>query len=178
MSLIAVSKEPHVINADDLPIKIPDEWGDEEAFLEAPELHTIAATLIDTKPLLAHLVGADIYYCWKQKGGSHKGEPIYGTAMKLPALARHFAEAHYLIWLAADHLLEYPQVVSGFLDRALVERLLMHELLHLGWNPDKGEIIMVDHDFTGFLAELREYGPWHGKLQAMAVVMKQLKLPL
>ena len=69
-------------------------------------------------------------------------------------------------------------MVSGFVDRRTIEQLLMHELLHLGWNPDKGEIAMVDHDFSGFLSELREYGPWHGKLQAMAVVMKQLKLPL
>ena len=82
MSLVAVSKEFN-ITSDDLPIKIPDEWGDDEAFLEAPELRAIAAMLIDTKPTLAHLVGADIYYCWKQKGGSHKGEPIYGMAMKL-----------------------------------------------------------------------------------------------
>ena len=179
MNLATVRKEdPPVIDENDPPIKIPDEWEDDDPFLEAPELRNIALRLIDAKPILAHLVGAGIYFCWKQKGGSHKGESIYGAAMKLPALTRHFADAQYLIWLAADHLLEDPHVVSGFADRRTIERLLTHELLHLGWNPEKGEIVMVDHDFSGFLAELREFGPWHGKLQAMAVVMKQMNLPL
>lgn len=175
MSLVAVPKET-TEDAYDRLIKIPDEWGDDEAFLEASELKSIALRLVDTKPLLAHLVGADIYYCWKQKGGSHKGEAIHGMAMKLPTLVRHFADAQYLIWLAADHLLEYDQTVSGFLNIQTVERLLFHELNHLGWDAENGKIVMVDHDFNGFSAELREYGPWHGKLQAMAEIMRQMKL--
>lgn len=154
---------------DDAPLDMfptPDEnrFDDAESggfrneFIEAPELERIARALIAAHPArLGHLTPFRFVFRWKRSGGGTTKATL-GECKRLSGLARHALQAHFLVWLAADHLTGlYPTNWH-------VEALLFHELLHASFDPKTAKPMIRDHDFTGFNAELRIYGPWHEDL--------------
>jgi hypothetical protein len=55
-------------------------------------------------------------------------------------------------------------------------RIIHHEIMRMCGGP--GKWALVDHDFDGFFAELKLYGPWHDRLRWMANTIEQLHLPV
>lgn len=127
-------------------------------FIEADGLEQIADALIAAHPaLLGHLAPFRIAFRWKRSGGGTTKATL-GECKRLSGLARHAIQAHFLVWLAADHLTGlYPTNWH-------IEALLFHELLHASFDPKTAKPMIRDHDFAGFHAELRVYGPWHEDL--------------
>lgn len=135
-----------------------DSGGFGNEFVEAPELERVARALITAHPArLGHLAPFRIAYRWKRSGGGGS-KPTLGECKRLSGIARHALQAHFLVWLAADHLDGlYPTNWH-------IEALLFHQLCHITFDPKTAKPIIRDHDWTGFDAELRVYGPWHEDL--------------
>lgn len=154
----------------DAPARIPgvgDFRLEGKEFLPAPDIEAIAQALIDR-----HEFGweADltVTYLWKDKGGTTDGLPCFGKTIRLSGLNKHGIGGDFVIWLAADNCR-----LSGFTAWQL-EALTFHELCHVGIDEDSGKAILHPHEFTGFRAELAEYGAWAPDLERMAATVKQL----
>jgi hypothetical protein len=77
--------------------------------------------------------------------------------------------ATFVIWLAADHLMGWT--------REQIEPLLYHQLLRAEID-EKGNPFIAAADFEGFVAELREYGPWQADLKLAVKAVRQLPMAL
>lgn len=116
-----------------------------------------------------HLEDAKIRFFWKAKGGSSGGNNTLGKCQKPSGLLKHYADADYVIWFAADHLRSFH------FTRWQMLALVYHELRHTGLG-EKGEYIVLGHHFEGFVDEIERFGPW--KINAKAVITAAQKLPL
>lgn len=144
-----------------------------EEFLPDPRLDEIAEALIGRHRLDAGDVV--VLYRWKDKGGETNGSQTLGKCVKLSGHARHFAEADYLIWLAADHCR------TNALTAWQLEALLFHELLHITLEENgKGEKRrkIQGHDAELFVAEFRHYGAWKLDLERVGRAVRQMLLGL
>lgn len=156
----------------DGPIRVPsardfDLMGAD--FIEAPTVRQIASLLIARHDgTLAGAAEAAITYLWKRSGGATQGKATLGMCVKLSGLAKHGVGGDFVIWIAADHCRDLG------LTAWQLEALIFHELCHVGRDEDKPTL--APHDYTGFVAELREYGTWHSDLLAMARAAQQLPL--
>jgi hypothetical protein len=101
------------------PFYIPDPVS-ETGYEAAPGLTRIAGELIAEYPDLADCRGFKIDVLWKHKGGKDLGKCV-----KVGDLARHYAEADYIVWLAIDNVRE--QALSD----QQITALLFHELMHV-----------------------------------------------
>lgn len=147
-----------------------DSGGWRQEFIGAPELDRIADALIAAHPArLGHLAAFRIAFRWKRSGGGTT-KPTLGDCKRLSGLARHALEAHFLVWLAADHL----DALSP--TNWHIEALLFHELLHASFDPKTAKPIVRDHDFSGFSAELTTYGLWHEDLFRASLAFVQLPM--
>lgn len=164
------------IDSDKLPVMVPGEKEfDGAEFLDARDLHTIGTRLIGEKEEFAHLAQTTIIYLWKQAGGKSHGKETLGKVQVASGLVHFFSESHFVVWLAADHLTKYGEG-KGMLPAKFAEALIYHELCHLGWDPEKGEVVMRGHDWEGFHKELEVYGAWRSDLAELKQTMKQLKM--
>ena len=111
----------------------------------------------------------DIRFLWKQTGGRRNGKATLGKTSLPRGYAKFYSKADALIWVAADHL-RALKASCRFL-----EAVLYHELCHLKFDP-VGGILLVGHDFEGFIAEFEQYGAWRTDLSNLAANLKQLKL--
>lgn len=156
----------------------PSGWRD---FLPAPDLEAIARELIDEDEALGHLVQYRVVYLWKRKGGQKAGQAVMGKCTKASGPAKHFADATWVIWLAADWAKAYE------LTRQQVEAALHHELTHAGekeievTRPDGETDTKVvpairGHDAEMFRSEVERYGLWRLPLRTVAPAFRQLSL--
>ncbi len=147
-------------------------------FLDAPDLKCIADRLIASSAHLAHLRqwSETIAYLWKQKGGKKGGRATLGSSKALSGSTAFYAHKSYEIWLAADHCRD-----AHLTDRQL-EALVFHQLCCFGPDEEAEELgvpappVVVGPDFSGFLAELEEYGFWRPDLEAARGAFEQLPL--
>mgnify|MGYP001572486283 CR=1 FL=1 len=146
--------------SDHTPFPIPtdndfkNEHIKEQDFLPGEELRKIAEDLIYRPSLhLAHLDRIPISYLWKQKGGASHGKETLGKCQVATGLVKHFSEVSFVIWLAADHLRERKAT------NTFVEACLYHELLHIEEDED-GKLVLRDHQFEGFVDEVKAFGLW------------------
>lgn len=123
------------------------------AYLDAPQLASIADRLIGQHGFLGELAGADIRWFWKRKTGVAKGKLKVGLVKRASDFLGHFTDADFLVWLSATTARE------GAFDDRKVEAAVFHQLCHIG-TDDKGNYIYLPHDFEGFGQEIRHYGPW------------------
>ncbi|MFH0899572.1 MAG: putative metallopeptidase [Pseudomonadota bacterium] len=166
------------IKLDDLNYRVPSlsEFGppdDEEDYMPASGLRVIAQRLIADCPELGHLSTLEVAYLWKREGGESHGQARFGACQKASGLVKHFSEAVWVIWLAADH----ARIM--FLTSQQVEAALYHELLHAGQKmTDKGEMVnaIQDHDVEMFHREVERYGAWRSNLTDAARTFRQLEL--
>lgn len=140
-------------------------------FKEDDDLEILASQLIAAhETTLGHCRNLRIAYLWKRKGGGKGGKGTLGKCQSLSGVAQHWGRADILIWLAADHCADLK------LNARQLEALLFHELLHIGWDADKGQAFIAEHDFAGFIKELELYGAWDADLQMLARNRTQLRL--
>jgi hypothetical protein len=145
-------------------------------FLDAPEVERLAERLIGRYGELRHLDGWKIRCLWKARGGVSKGRATLGKCVVVPALVRHFTEADFLIWLAADH-------GRGMTGRQL-EALLYHELSHAQVREPEEEDeqprpFVVGHDAEVFVAEFERYGLWQAGIRPLAQELaRQLRMEM
>lgn len=122
-------------------------------YRDAPELGDIAERLIDQHEHLADLLNCDIRYFWRRKTGVSKGRVKIGYCKRASDLLGHFTGCDFIIWLSATTARD-----GKFTDRQ-VEAAIFHQLCHIE-TDDEGNFISARHDFEGFAAEIRQYGPW------------------
>jgi len=144
-----------------------DDFGGDD-FLQAKDLEAVGELLIDHyEGQFAHLRKARISYLWKRKGGARAGKIIQGKTLASKGLVRHFGGFDFVIWLAADHLVE-----ATFFQ---IEAIVYHELNHIGFDEEEG-VQLVGHDFEGFAKEVMEYGAWDERVKIMASAFRQMSL--
>ena len=159
------------IGPDD-PYPVPDDttFGGHE-YLAAPDLHELAQDLIGEHAALDAAGEWHIRYLWRRKGGSSRGKMTFGRCQKLSGLARHFAAADFVVYIAADHATAYE------FTRRQLEALLFHELLHIDTEEDDHgtrKPVHRAHDAEVFRAELEVYGLWD---EGLRETFGQLEFP-
>lgn len=161
------------------PLTVPTDsvFGDEADFEISGALANRARVLISRHPEhLDHLRRLSVTYLWKRQGGKSKGRATFGKCSKPSGLLKHFNEAHFVVWLAADHCR-----AAGYGDRE-IEALLFHEMLHtavseVDENTGRGGgPALVPHDLEVFRAEVEVYGLWAPELQEVAPAFRQASL--
>ena len=174
--------EPKAVEMPERPTKplevIKDsEFGDDEYFVSGA-LANRARVLISRHPEhLDHLRRLSVTYLWKRQGGKSKGRATFGKCSKPSGLLKHFSEAHFVIWLAADHCR-----AAGYTDRE-IEALLFHEMLHtsvseVDENTGRGGgPALLPHDLEVFRAEVEIYGLWAPELQEVAPAFAKASQP-
>lgn len=171
-----IEKQIVTIDVDQLPVVIPDEGEFAEAeFLDAPALQVIGKNLISERAEFAHLTKTALIYLWKRAGGKSHGNLTLGKVQLTSGLVHFFSEADFVISLSADHLREYSEM-KGMLPVKFAEALIYHELCHLGWDAEKGQVVMRGHQFEGFHKEIESYGLWRSELAELRQTMKQVNL--
>lgn len=154
-----------------MTITIPSEHAFKREFLEAPELERMAQTIIRQHAELAFLLDWDIRCLWKREGS---GKEAMGRCRVLTGELAYFADADWLIWVAADIARD-----SLFGDHE-VEALLFHELLHCDLKGKEGQEKPATrgHDFEAFAIEVERYGAWDVSLRRAHTAFRQLELGL
>ena len=170
MALQMIPKDEH------LPLIVPAETDfDGKEFLDAPHIRTVANELIRNKECFAHLEHSSIVYLWKKAGGKSQGKPILGKVQATSPLTRFFSETQFIMMLSADHLFLYGEG-QGKIPHKFAEALVFHELCHLGWDAEKGQVEIQGHQYEGFFAEIEQYGIWRTELAELHQTMKQMDL--
>jgi hypothetical protein len=129
-----------------------------QQYLAAPELADIAERVIAQHGFLQEIASCDIRWYWKRKTGVSKGRVKIGFMKRASDLLGHFSGADFIGWLSATTARD-----ATFDDRQ-IEAAVFHQLCHVGWD-DNGNWIFQPHDFEGFGAEVRHYGPWTEELR-------------
>ena len=145
-----------------------DEYGNPAEFIPAPDLEQRAEQLITRHKRFSHLDDFEVIYLWKAEGGASGGSATLGKCQKPSGLLKHFSQAHFVIWLAADH------ARKRLLSANQLEGILYHELCHAG--VVEGKPVIVPHDWAGFAAEIEEYGFYLSDLRVITnAVQMRLK---
>lgn len=149
--------------------RFKDSLGHKLDFIEAPDLEHFAHQLIARYPSkFEHLDALKVVYLWKGKGGKVKGKLKVGQCQYPDGLLRHFADAHFIIWLAADNC-------HGFTNQE-IRAALFHELLHAGYDLNKDQPTLYPHDVETFATEVEIFGCWRQELVEAAKAFRQLRL--
>lgn len=124
-------------------------------WLEPETLRELADNLIGDYEELNFLEGHQVRYLLKIEGGKKGGRGTFGKCIVTSGLVKHFGEAEWVIWLAADHCREAE------FDDLQVEALLYHELLHCALKGKAEDVPSAKgHDFELFRQEFERYGFW------------------
>lgn len=140
------------------------------AYKKAPELAEYADRLYERHQM--PLLGGNIAWFWKREGSKKDRACAAGGQQVVSGLLEiGHPDAAYVAWIAADILAEE-------LGADKLETVVFHRLCHLGTHVKTGAAIILPHEFTGFAAEVANYGFWSGPLQSLAEQAKQLTLPM
>jgi hypothetical protein len=150
------------------PFKTPgDDVFEAGEYLDAPEIAEIGEALIAERLVFESLRESPIVFLWKRKG-AEKPRRLLGKCQRPSGLLSHFAQAHFVVWPAANNC-------KG-LTAWQIEALIFHELKHAKVEDDKP--ISVPHDWEGFAEELQRYGLWKSDMEPIAeAIGKTMKLP-
>lgn len=157
-------------------VHVPDEdQFDGADFMPAPELNALYSQLINDYPEThGHLNVVDVQVLWKRRGGKSQGKQRLGYCVKTSGLARYFAEADFVIWLAADTVLERE------LSDSQIRAAVSHEMRHIGFEEGEdgadGKAVIVGHDAEIFFSEIRELGAWEEFISEAAEAFSQAGL--
>lgn len=121
--------------------------------IDPDDLTRIKKDLVfECAPLFNHLQAASIEMAWKRKGGMANGGVQGHGHKRSDAHAVAHGAKEFLLWVAADIAREAP------LTKTDVEAAVYHEMCHLGWNENTGEVKIVDEPVKYFPSEKRRYG--------------------
>lgn len=141
-------------------------------FKSAPELAVLADRVMkEHAPRFNVVSNFSLDYLWRARGGTRRGEPVYGDCLKPGGLALYYGTSDFVIVFAADHLSE-----MSFTDESYAA-LMFECLSHIGSNENTGSAVLLPFDFQGFNASLAAFGPWREDLRKMGhVVIEQPSL--
>lgn len=151
----------------------PTNWKDGEEWRPADDISDIVQRIIKAFPgKFDHLTSLRIASMWKRNGRTKSGRAILGKAQVTRGLTLHFFDgAEFWLWIAADHVME--QSFSHTHLEALVFSLLLSMV-----SDEEGKLTISAPDFTGFIAEVQEYGIWRPELKDGAKAFESVTLPL
>ena len=145
-----------------IAVRVPTEAQFDGAdYLESEALEDLFVEVVGSYERLALIDDHDIRVrvLWKRKGGRSHGGAVLGKCVKAGGLVRHFGQAAFVIWLAADHLEEAEYTTAE------LRKLLYHEARHIGWEQPsetaedgEGRPVLVGHDAELFLGEVEDTG--------------------
>ncbi len=121
-----------------------------EAYEESEELRLIAQKLIRGNAEFACLAdGCRIAYqiCLKRKMG--KGKVVYADAEKVKDKLKALLPYDFIITFYADGIV---------LNDAIKERLMYHELCHIGFDKETGRYWIIPHDLEDFRNIIEKWG--------------------
>lgn len=135
--------------------EVRDYWKEDDGLKE------IGETLIRRWPRqFGHLGAEEIWWGWRKNGGRKGRQDNRGDVLIVgdSSLLMHSLRHKIVVWLAADH-------VKGLnFTEDQVEAQLFRNLMRIGKNA-KGTPVMRAPDFSGFRAELEQYGAWDDGLK-------------
>lgn len=163
-----------MIQTERIPIPTDKEFkGD--TFQPAAMVKEIAEELLDKHHRFVDFRSLSIDYLWKAQGGKSQGRPRLAQIMKVSGVWTHYADAQFIVWVAADHLTALFEGAPQAPRRAM-EALIYHELCHLTWDAEQGEAKLQGPEFAGFLDELALYGDVLPDLRKVRETIQQLPL--
>jgi hypothetical protein len=141
------------------------------SFIDAPILNEIAQGLQKRyTSRFEHLAPLAISYLWKATGGKEKGRPRLGAVVKSTDLHRLAMECDVFVWVASDHVREHAMT------HFQLEALMFSLLCRIQIDDETSQIQIVAPEFSGFHAELAEYGPWNRDLEVARDTLAQIPL--
>lgn len=153
----------------------PDQFigpdGEPCEFLVREDLTDLGQRVIGQYEQFAHLLSLEVLFLWKAQGGASNGRDTLGKAQRPTGLLRHFSDAQFIIWLAADH------IQKRFLSSRQIEAIIFHELCHCSVDEEKGTPKIIGHDLSAFISEVAHYGLWSDDWRRAERQIKQLSLP-
>jgi hypothetical protein len=159
------------IQATRLHIPSDESFEEDEDFKADAGLVALATELIERHPgKFGFLRNIEVKFLWKRAGGRSQGKARLGYCAKTSGLAKHYAGADFVVWLAADAARDY-----GLGPREL-EALLFHELCHIDYDDEADKPTVRAHDVEMFVDELAEYGTWTADLRRARHAFEQLPL--
>jgi hypothetical protein len=135
------------------PYNVPgtSAFSGKDFIIDPPELVAMVRDMIfECSPEFDHLQAASIEVAWKRKGGMANGGVQVSGHKRSDAHAVAHGAKEFILWVAAD--------IPGPVTREQVERAVYHELCHLGYNENTGEVKIVDEPVKYFPSERRRYG--------------------
>lgn len=139
-----------------------------EGFEVSTELEAMARRLVHAHDRLRDLDQFEIAYLWDHGDPPRNGKACaWGKARLMPRWVQPLAPYDACITIMSK--------VWNFLRDRQREALLLHELMHLGQNPDSGMLEVVPHDIEEFGYVAAQYGAWRSSLEAFH---EQLQLGL
>jgi hypothetical protein len=117
-----------------------------------------------------HLGPLAITYLWKATGGKEKGRPRLGSVQKSTDLHRLAMECDVFVWVACDHVREHA------MNHFQLEALMFSLLCRIQIDDETSQIQIVAPEFSGFHAELAEYGAWSRDLEVARDTLAQIPL--
>lgn len=149
----------------------PRNWEESEEWKAGDDIADIVQKLIAAHPdRFGHLTPLTIACLWKKNGRTQRGQKLYGKASVPGGITRHFLDgAQFMIWLAADHLMD------DLWTHLSVEAFVFSLLCGMD-EDDEGKLTIAAPDFSGFVAELEEYGAWRDQLRDGAKAFHQVSL--
>ena len=111
---------------------------------------------------------AKIIYLWKKKGGKRGDKDKLGACQKPGGLLRHYSNADFIVWIAADNCVGMTEWQ--------ITALVYHELKHAGYDVESGNFVTRRHDFEGFAREVMIFGDWKSDIGMMRRAFAQPSL--
>jgi hypothetical protein len=139
----------------------------------APGLKVIADRLIADDDTLKHLVGVEIRYAWRRRGGTQGGNPRFAR-IKRPSIWEDYftgGKVAFLLELAADHVSDYR--FSELQIEAAVHECLCRTQRD---EDDHDAFRIAGPDFSGSIRTLDRFGTWRPDLREAAAHIRLLPL--
>jgi hypothetical protein len=141
--------------------------------LPAPGLKTIAERLIEDDEELEHLVGVEIRYAWRRRGGMQGGNPRYARIKRPSIWESHFSggKVEFLVDVSADHVRDFkftPHQIEAAIHECL-SRTARDEDNHDAFR-------IAGPDFQGSIRTLDRYGTWRPDLREMRAHVAKLPM--
>jgi hypothetical protein len=141
--------------------------------LPAPGVKLIAERLIADDDTLEHLVGVEIRYAWRRRGGTQGGNPRFARIKRPSFWEEHLTggKVDLLLDVSADHVRE-----QCFTERQL-QAAVHEQLCRTERDEDDHDAFRIaGPDFSGSIRTLDRFGAWRDDLREAAAHIRLLPL--
>lgn len=141
--------------------------------MPAHGLKAIGDRLIAEDETLEHLVGIEIRYAWRRRGGTTGGTARFARIKRPSVWENYFTggTVRFLVDLSADHVREFR-----FNERQ-IEAAIFDQLCRTERDPDDHDAYRIlGPDFSGSIRAFDKYGAWEPSLREMHAHVAKLPL--